>query len=436
MAMGMFRGRRSRTGATARPGIVLTLLFLAAAAGGQDSWQDVNQAAREARAAKDYAKYRQHVLRLAELMSGHPDTLIGLARAETQLGNSAAALEALRTYAAMGLVRDLSTEPELEPLRQDPAYAAVLQQLERNARPVAGGALAFTLPEADLIAEDIAHDAAGGRFLISSVRKRKILAVTPDGRATDFVSEGKDGVWGIVGLAVDARRSVLWATTAAMPQAQGVPEAERGRTALLRYTLPDGRLTQRHDLSVQAAEAVLGDLTLGPGGEVYVSDSSGGGVYVLRPGSEALQALVPPGTLASPQGLALAPDGRRLIVADYLRGLAVVDLDGGQVGWLEHPRDVAVNGIDGLYRVEGGLLAVQNGTSPKRLLHLTLDPQYRRIQGARVLEAATPGLGEPTHGVLAQGQFWFIANSGWDRVSRDGSVQPGDPPAVWTVALP
>jgi hypothetical protein len=39
-----------------------------------------------------------------------------------------------------------------------------------------------------------------------------------------------------------------------------------------------------------------------------------------------------------------------------------------------------------------------------------------------VVERATPGLGDPTHDVVVGDNFYFIANSGWDRFSDAGQI--------------
>jgi hypothetical protein len=167
---------------------------------------------------------------------------------------------------------------------------------------------------------------------------------------------------------------------------------------------------------------VPGDLTIGPDGTVYMTDSAGGGVYALRPGASSLDTIAPPGTFASPQTPVLVPSGRRLIVPDYSRGLASLDLATGAVHWLEKPRDLAANGVDGLYAAWKGLVAIQNGTTPRRVLWLDTDEELSRIRGWRVLEQATPRLGEPTHGVVVGSRFYFIGNSGWDRLDVDQTL--------------
>ena len=85
--------------------------------------------------------------------------------------------------------------------------------------------------------------------------------------------------WGLFGLAVDVPRRRLWATTAATAEVPGLAEQDRGRTALLCYDLDLGVLLRRTELDAGPGAHVLGDLTVGPDGTVYVTDSVGGGVY-------------------------------------------------------------------------------------------------------------------------------------------------------------
>jgi hypothetical protein len=52
-----------------------------------------------------------------------------------------------------------------------------------------------------------------------------------------------------------------------------------------------------------------------------------------------------------------------------------------------------------------------------------------------VLEANWTGLGDPTHGVVVGDEFYFIANSGWDRVGENGAFKPGAAAEIWKVRL-
>jgi hypothetical protein len=424
------------------------------------AWEEAQHRAREAHDAGDFQAYRSRIQRLFELLSGHPDTVWAMAKAEALLGHPAAALDWLNAYAAMGLTHDFAAEVDLVGLRQVDGFAAARSRIDANRRPVSRSVRAFSLADPNLLPEDIAYDAGARRFLISSVREAKIVAVDArSGVARDFVPAGRDGIWGMLALAVDERRGVLWATTAGMPQARGYrADADLGHSAVLRYQLATGKLLKRYDLPppphfrkpprgsragavvVPPAERerVLGDMTVATNGDVFVSEAVTGAVYAIRHGGDALEFLVAPGIFASPQTPAVTPDGRRLLVADYDRGIGIVDLASRAVTWMGHPREVAVHGIDGMYLAGDSLIAVQNGTEPHRVVRLVLDPSLTRVLRWEALESNSPGLGEPTHGTFVGKDFFFIANSGWDQLAEDGSLKPGaamTPAAVLRLTL-
>jgi hypothetical protein len=163
-----------------------------------------------------------------------------------------------------------------------------------------------------------------------------------------------------------------------------------------------------------------------------------GAVYVIRSPADSLETLVPEGWLRSPQTPAVTPDRTRLMVADYSLGIAAVDLATRRVSWLGHRRDVALTGIDGLYFSGTSLVAIQNGIQPERLIKLELNDAMTRVDNYQVLQQNTPGLGDPTHGVLVDDEFHFIANSGWDRVNESnpsGPMGAGSPPQVMKIRL-
>jgi hypothetical protein len=124
------------------------------------------------------------------------------------------------------------------------------------------------------------------------------------------------------------------------------------------------------------------------------------------------------------------PDGKHIFVPDYLRGIGVLEIATGQVRWLSAGGRFALNGIDGLYFDRGRLIAVQNGTSPERVVAFTLDASLTRIESEAIIERSTGTLGDPTHGVVIDNDFYYIANSGWDAVDDRGNMKAGAKPSV------
>jgi hypothetical protein len=157
---------------------------------------------------------------------------------------------------------------------------------------------------------------------------------------------------------------------------------------------------------------------------VIASDGDHGGVYRLKSGSDQWERL-DAGDFISPQTVAMAADGRHLFVPDYTRGIGILDLDTKRVSWLQSRGHFALTGIDGLYRSGNSLIAVQNGTEPERVIQFSLDAASPQLLSETVIERATATLGDPTHGVMVAGTFYYIANSGWDVLSAAGEVESG-----------
>ncbi len=389
---------------------------------GADSWADLNHRARSAYDTKNYTEYRQILRRMLELAPGHPTLVYNLAGAGALLGDRRAAASGILRFAAMGLAAAAEDDTDFASVRSDPEFAAAVGRMEENRRPVKSSDVAFRISDPALLAEDIAYDAETKSFYVSSIHRRKIIRIAPDGVVSDFIRAGQDGVWGMMALAVDAKRRVLWATTAALPQAEEYTSSDQGRSAALQYDLNTGRLLRRWDAPAGERHA-LGDMTLDASGAPVLSDSSGA-LYTVSSDSSRLVEIIPPGSLVSPQTPAVALDGR-ILVADYARGIASVDRKSRRVQWLRPARDVAATGVDGLYLRGRTLIALQNGTAPQRLVRLELDSGLRNIRRAEVLERNTPALNEPTHGVFVNEDFFYIGTSGWDQWQA-GARKPGD----------
>jgi sugar lactone lactonase YvrE len=408
--------------------VCLLTIFSLAACGGDTSW--IQQYAAESTAAnqtctaKDYAACRQHLNLLLELLDGRADIVYRLARVDAALGNRTAAMTGLTVFSKMKLpFADPNAEPAFADLRANSEFTDILSRLNAARQPVSSSRPLLTMPEKDLVTEDIAYDPSGDRFFVSSIRHGKILRVARDGTASEFLAEGAPDVWAVLALGVDAKHRFLWATTAAMPENLHFKAEDKGRSALLRFSLADGALLKRYDLP-RDTEHALGDLTLSPAGDVFVSDGHGP-VYWVSHDDDRLQTLVPAGTFRSPQTPALSANGRTLFVPDYSRGISAFDLPSKQSRLVAHPRELSLGGIDGLYLAGQTMIAVQNGTSPARIIRMRLDSSHTRIEGFEVLESNSPELGAPTHGVVVGDRFYFIANSGWDRLNDDGQVKPG-----------
>ena len=86
------------------------------------------------------------------------------------------------------------------------------------------------------------------------------------------------------------------------------------------------------------------------------------------------------------------------------------------------PERTSAYGIDGLYRYGDELIAIQNGIRPHRVVAFTLSDDGGAVTASRVLAANLADFDEPTLGVVSGGDFYFVANSHWNRFDRENRL--------------
>lgn len=389
--------------------------------------------------AEETAPTVQQLERTLTASPDHPGIWLELAAAYARAGNAPEAARWVEKTLARGIDFDLAGNPAFVPLLETPAFKPLLARATANQRVVSRSKVAFRVPEKDLIPEGIAYDPRTGSFFLGSIYKRKIVRIDKAGKAADF-SKPEDGLWDVLGMKVDPARRTLWVCSAA-----GASAGEQdGSSGLFRYDLTTGRLVSRHLLPGKPQPHLLNDVALGRNGEVFVTDSKAGGLYRLRPGQEQLEVFLEPGTLIYPNGVALSPDAKKLFVADFAKGLSIVDVASRQVRPLPHPERVNVAGIDGLYYFQGGrhggsLVAVQNSAGTERIVRFRLRPGLDAIESEEILESRNPLFVIPTTGTLAGGSLVYIANSQLESLDDQGRLKPGaklEEPVILMLPLP
>lgn len=352
------------------------------------------------------------------LLNGMPDSLLEVARAEVQVGDLDGAFRELWEFVRMGQSTDLlGSSPDFSALRNRAEFQKLRMSMQANTAAISRASLAFQLADSGLLAEDVDYDPGTKRFFITSVREKKIISTDAAGSSKDFANSPDD--WPIMAIKVDFPHGTLWATEAAIQGFRFAPKADWGKSAVLCYDLRSGKLLRRIDGPRSSA---LGDMALTDTGDAIVSDGDGGGVYRVRANESAMERL-DRGDFISPQTPAMAPDGKYIFVPDYVRGIGVLEIATGQVRWLSTEGRFALNGIDGLYLDHGRLLAVQNGTSPERVIAFRLNANFTKIVSETILERSTTTLGDPTHGVVVGDDFYYLANSGWSALDDYGEIK-------------
>jgi hypothetical protein len=292
--------------------------------------------------------------------------------------------------------------------------------------PVLRGRVAFTLADRELIPESIAHDPADGSFYVGSMYKRKIVKVAANGAATDFVAQAADGIGGVLGMKIDARRRELWANACNLQDRRPpmVPDdpATRGQGGVYRYDLRTGKLLAKYLVGWAMAPRCFNDLVFAPDGTVYLS-SGPDGIYRVTPGSTRAELFAE--HYAFVNGIAISDDGRMLILGDH-RGAQVMDVATRVAKPIAVPAGETLAGIDGLYVRGRTLVAIQNGFAkpPAQVLQAELSPALDTATCVAVLERNRPEFDIPTTGVLVGNDLYYVAASQLRRFNEDKTIFP------------
>lgn len=278
------------------------------------------------------------------------------------------------------------------------------------------------------LVEGIAWDAA---------RKRLFIGTVVDGRLAYL----EKGAWrevpigsprgGLFGMAVDAKRRLLWIATGVVEQTAVAGERMAG---LIAVDL-DSLIVVRRVALAGGTPGVVGDVALAPDGTVFASNSVSGAIHRCRPGCVALEELVPAGRFRNPQGMVLSKRGGRLYVADYGAGLWVVETRTGRVSPVRVAHATMLDGIDGLVAAHEtvlpageGLIAIQNGTRPRRIVRLYPGRAADVVGQAVPLLTLSPDGPEPTLGVLVDASLYYVGDGQWERYGPGGALKDGQPP--------
>jgi sugar lactone lactonase YvrE len=394
----------------------------------KDTFAQLQQQAAAASKAGDRQARLTAILKMRALLNDSPDAVEASAEAYLAAGETRQALKALDEFTQQGQSDNSivnGTDKHFTALHDLPEYKSVVTRMERNTTAIAQAETAFTLSDPKILPEDIAYDPRTKTFFITSVLQRKILRITLDGKVTD--STLGPILWPVMAIKIDPDRNVLWATEVAIDTFASIPKEDRGRSAIVCFDLSTGALIQ---ITEAPRNSAIADMTLATNGDPILADGQTGIIYRVQPDKIKV---INTTDFISPQTPAALPDGKHILIPDYVRGIGILDLETNAVTWLHQlptassEIPVGLNGIDGLYLDHNTVILTQNGTSPERVIRLHLDNSLQHILHEEIVERSTPSLGDPTHGVIVGSDFYYIANSGWNHLDDNGNIKPDSP---------
>jgi hypothetical protein len=348
--------------------------------------------ANEKLSPEDSKEFQAEVHRIEQLHETANDkctVLYALARTWAAGGQYREAMDTLLKVETLNVGLDPTNDKIFDKLHHAAEFQDLLQRIRNHTPSITNSLLSFIIYESGFAPEGIAH--ANRRFYLGSTAKHKIIECTSTGKCHTFA---EDGLAGVLGLKIHA--GTLWAASGG---------------DIFHYNISSAKLIRKY-----TGGQLFNDLAINQLGDVFITDTKAEAVYWINHATDRLQPLNPAVKIEGANGIALSDDGRKLYVAGFPDGLTVIDLPSGKFRPLPHPTNLCLATIDGLAFYKNTLIAIQNGAMTHRVARYHLTADLNAIDHFDILERRNPLFVGPTTGTIANGAFYYMANTNDDPI--------------------
>jgi len=367
--------------------------------------------------------------RLTQLQPNNPDFQFELARAYALQDEKSGAYNALVKLQNAGLSYQVDGDKTFENIQGTKVYDYIVDGMKDNASAYGEGTVVATVEDSfsGMLFENIAYDKEHNRFLLASIRSGEIYQIDQQGKFSSFISDtdAKKGPWGAVDMELSQDKKSLWVASASMPQYNGVSEQNLGSAMLSHYRLSDGELIKRYPIDNLKTPKLLTALHIGNDESVYFLSLFEQTIYRLKPDSDKPEKVIELSELPAIKAITSNADDSYLYVADFEKGLYVIDVANQKMGNMDPKDERFFTGISDLFYVDGDLIGIQSGVSPARVMRFDL-AQDLIIKMNFPVEASHETFATLGNGTLVDNHVYYVANSQWGKMDMGGNLIEGE----------
>jgi len=320
--------------------------------------------------------------------------------------DSEKAISVLEKLVLMNNKVDFEKDADFDNLKNTSEFMKVVQLKSELEKTVKYSEKVISLSEKDLHPEGLIFLPKRKIWLSSSIRKKKIVSFDSiTGQCSDWFTECDFLVFAMKTV---SNEKYLWVATAALPEMIGFSKEMEGKSEILKIDIKTQKIVKRFPVE---GNHVFGDLVIAKSGDVYVSDSGEAVIYKIS--DDILSVWLDLKSEAyNLQGIAFNEKQSKLFIADYLKGVLVIDVKyPSDRNWLTFPKGATIKGIDGLVYHNNSLFAVHNGVKPIRVMQYNLIEN--RISDFKIIDNNRPEFDEPALATVVEGKLFFFSNSPW-----------------------
>lgn len=400
--------------------ILLVLALISFQCFSQQPAQYYFNLANEALAKKDYEEYSIQIRKANERRPNHPIIVAKVAEAWALTGRRTRAVQTIRQMLLMDATYDFEGNTIFDDIRNHRDYGELLELQRTLGTKEVHDESYLTINAAELHPESFVLLEDGG-LLLGSIRKKKIVKVSPEGLVTDWL----DLPFAVLGMKPDYEKNHIWVSTAAVPQMEGFEPEDQGKSIVFQIDINSGRIIQGIEFD---ETSIIGDIVLDSLSRLWLSNSLE--PYLTRTNTDTAEYLGSFSRLQydmvdtqfNLQGLTLTENQEHLYFADYISGIHRINFVEDKIEKIFAPETSLLKGIDGLYFYNNTLIAIHNGTKPYKVVQYFLYDTGLTIELERVINRGGESLGEPTLGQVKDGYFYYLANSPWPAYDEEKNL--------------
>ena len=377
-------------------------------------------------------EFNRHLMvwqRITQLAPNKPQYQFELARAYALMGEKTGAYNALVKLQNAGLSYQIDGDETFKKVQGTKVYDYIVNGMTDNASAYGEGTVVATVDDSfsGMLFENIAYDKDNNRFLLASIRSGEIYQIDGKGHLSPFIADAnpEQGPWGAVDMALSHDKKSLWVASASMPQYNGVTEQNLGSAMISHYNLSDGELIKRYQFDEMKSPQLLTALHVGHQGGLYFLNLFNKTIYQLNKDTGKADKVIELPGLSAIKAITSNADDSYLYIADFEKGLFVIDVANQKVGNMDPKGDRFFTGISDLFYVDGDLVGIQSGVSPARVMRFDL--KNGLIIGMSFpVEASHDDFETLGNGILVGESVYYVANSQWGKMDMGGNLIDGE----------
>lgn len=390
----------------------ILLLLLIGISGFSQTKAIYNQSV-EAYQNKDYSLFLKLAQQLDSIRPAHPNFTYNLASAYALNGKSNEAFSVLKQVVLANNTVSFEEEPDFESLKGQKSFQAIRDLKVLQNKTVEQSEFKVSLSEKNLHPESVLFLPGKKLWLASSIRNGKIVTFdVVSGKCTDWFVDSK---YSVFAMKADEKEQFLWVATSAIPEMKGFGKEMEGKSEILKIDIATRKVVNKFSVE---GNHVFGDLIIGKNNEVYVSDSAEPLIYKIS-GDKIFVWKDLRNEAFNLQGIAFNDSRTKLFIADYLKGILLIDIKSNNHSWLKFPESTTKKGIDGLVFYKNSLIAIHNGVTPIRIIKYQMNQENSKILDFVVLDNNRKEFNEPALASVSNNKLYFFANSPWKFYNKD-----------------